>query len=80
MTPNPLACLCASCREALAAIAGGKVIRIPRDPKVYTNPLEARIRQEHDANLRVYEMTEAQSVRDLAHRHRLTHAEVRSLL
>jgi hypothetical protein len=65
---------------ALRMLFPGTVLRIPRPAKRYAVPLEERIRQEHDANLTVYEMTESESVHALAKRHRMTHGEVRRLL
>lgn len=59
----------------LLAVCPGDVLRIPK-------PLDLghRIRTQHDANMGVYGMTEAESIREIAHRLHLTHAQVRKHL
>ena len=75
--PNPWHRLPAEIQSALIALIPGCVIRVPKRPP---RDLSERIRLEHDANVRLYGLTEGESVRLISKRHRLWASEVRRML
>jgi len=64
-------------QSALWNLAAGRVIRIPKRPPL---DLSERITLMHDANIRIYGMTDSESIREISRSLHLPASVVRSKL